>query len=67
MVVVSSRRELISFYLRRGYRKTGSIMDYPLSQGAGIPKNPVLKIEVLEKQSDVRFDSKPDAGKYVNA
>jgi|GEM_PF-4252178 len=42
-------------------------MDYPLSQGAGIPKNPVLKIEVLEKQSDVRFDSKPDAGKYVNA
>lgn len=36
MVVVSSRSELISFYQRRGYQKTGSIMDYPLSAGAGI-------------------------------
>lgn len=49
MVVVSSRSELISFYLRRGYQQTGSTMDYPISQGVGIPKNPTLKIEVLEK------------------
>lgn len=27
MVVVTSRSELISFYLRRVYRETGSIMD----------------------------------------
>ena len=47
-----------------GYRQTGSIMDYPLSQG--IP-NPALKIEVLEKRSDMRFDSKPDVGNYANA
>ncbi|MEO6421214.1 MAG: GNAT family N-acetyltransferase [Candidatus Nitrotoga sp.] len=67
MVVVSTRSELIAFYLRRGYRQTGSIMDYPLSQGVGIPKNPALKIEVLEKQSDVRLDSKPDEGNYANA
>ncbi|MEQ1742629.1 MAG: GNAT family N-acetyltransferase [Candidatus Nitrotoga sp.] len=53
MVVVSSRSELISFYQRRGYQKTGSIMDYPLSAGAGIPKHPDLKIEILEKRSDI--------------
>jgi ribosomal protein S18 acetylase RimI-like enzyme len=53
MVVVSSRSELISFYQRRGYHKTGSIMDYPLSAGAGIPKQSGLKIEILEKRSDI--------------
>lgn len=53
MVVVSSRSELISFYQRRGYQKTGSIMDYPLSAGAGIPKYTGLKIEILEKRSDI--------------
>ena len=53
MVVVSFRSELISFYQRRGYQKIGSIMDYPLSSGAGIPKHTGLKIEILEKQSDI--------------
>lgn len=50
MVVISSRSELISFYLRRGYQQTGSMMDYPVSQGVGIPKNPAIKIVVLEKR-----------------
>lgn len=50
MVVVSARSELISFYIRRGYRQTGNIMDYPILKGVGIPKNPNLKIEILEKQ-----------------
>ena len=50
MVVLSSRTELIAFYLRLGYRKTGSIMDYPLSAGVGTPKQAGLKIEVVEKQ-----------------
>jgi ribosomal protein S18 acetylase RimI-like enzyme len=53
MVVVSARTELISFYLRRGYQKTGSVMDYPLSANAGSPKHANLKIEVLEKQSNL--------------
>lgn len=52
LVVVSARSELIAFYLRRGYKKTGSVMDYPLSEGVGIPKDPALKIEVLEKRSN---------------
>lgn len=59
LVVVSARSELIAFYLRRGYQKTGSVMDYPLSAGAGTPKNPALKIEVLEKWSnnEVEWDA----------
>ncbi len=50
MVVVSERIELVSFYLRRGYQKTGLVLDYPISAGAGIPKNPEMKIEILEKR-----------------
>lgn len=53
VVVLSSRSELVSFYLRRGYRKTGSIMDYPLSAGAGTPKHADLKIEVMEKRAGI--------------
>lgn len=49
LVVVSARHELIAFYLRRGYQKTGAVMDYPLSAGAGTPKNADLKIEILER------------------
>ncbi len=50
MVVVSERVELVSFYLRRGYQKTGFVLDYPISAGVGIPKNPEMKIEMLEKR-----------------
>ena len=53
MVVVSLRSELISFYLRRGYRRTGTVMDYPLSANAGTPKYANLKVEVLEKHLNV--------------
>ncbi len=53
MTVVSSRSELIAFYLRRGYQKTGVVQDYPLSAGVGTPKFLGLKTETLEK----RFNS----------
>lgn len=53
MTVVSARHELISFYLRRGYQRTGEIMDYPLSLGAGRPKHAFLKVEMLEKRSSM--------------
>jgi GNAT superfamily N-acetyltransferase len=57
MVVVSLRSELIAFYLRRGYQKTGAVMDYPLSAGAGAPKYANLKVEVLVKHFDVAVKS----------
>ena len=50
MFVASSRSELSSFYMRRGYQKTGNIMDYPLSADFGTPLHPDLKIEVMEKR-----------------
>jgi len=49
MLVISSRIELIAFYLRRGYKKTGVLMDYPITAGVGIPKYSGMTIEVLEK------------------
>lgn len=50
MVVLSSRSELIDFYLRRGYRRTGVTADYPLGANVGVPKRNGLRIETLEKQ-----------------
>ena len=51
MTVLSSRPELLSFYFRRGYRRSGSVLDYPLHAGTGTPINAGLKMEVLEKQT----------------
>ncbi len=51
MMVLSSRPELIDFYLKCGYQKSGSVIDYPISAGVGIPKQTNLKLEFLEKRS----------------
>ncbi|NCP38721.1 MAG: GNAT family N-acetyltransferase [Shewanella vesiculosa] len=56
MTVVSLRSELIAFYLRRGYQKTGAVQDYPLSAGVGTPKFSDLKTETLEKRSNPAFE-----------
>lgn len=49
MFVVSQRPELIAFYERRGYSRTGRIEAYPLYLGIGIPRIADLTIEYLEK------------------
>lgn len=49
MHVVSAREELIAFYLRCGYQKTGQVMDYIQMAQAGVPKVDELKVETLEK------------------
>jgi N-acetylglutamate synthase-like GNAT family acetyltransferase len=49
MTVLSLRIELISFYMRCGYRRTGMVSDYPIVAKVGIPKLPDLKVEILEK------------------
>lgn len=59
MVVVSARSELNSFYIRRGYQRTGVVMDYPRFGGVGVPKRSELKIEVLEKPNP-RFEPTSD-------
>ena len=49
MYVISLRPELIAFYERRGYRRTGKLKDFPSDEKFGIPKVYGLKIELLEK------------------
>ena len=39
MSVVETRDTLIAFYVRRGYKQTGTYMDYPMEANVGIPKS----------------------------
>ena len=49
MTVITLRTELIAFYERRGYRRTGIFKDFPKDEKFGIPKVHDLQIELLEK------------------
>ena len=49
MVVVSDRKELIEFYLRRGYKKTAKIINYPTNLNVGTPKKD-LQVIYLAKE-----------------
>lgn len=51
MVVISQRDELISFYERLGYRRTGEISEYPIHLNVGTPAVEGLTIEYLEKST----------------
>ncbi len=49
MFVVSQRPELIAFYERRGYTRTGRVETFPTHLEMGVPKVSDLTIEYLEK------------------
>jgi len=49
MAVVADREELIEFYLRRGYKKTTRIIDYPTNLNVGTPKKD-LQVIYLRKE-----------------
>jgi ribosomal protein S18 acetylase RimI-like enzyme len=49
MSVISCRRELIAFYGRRGYRRTGVSNPFPVSPELWTPKVADLRLEILEK------------------
>lgn len=49
MTVLVTRSELLAFYERRGYRRTGQRDDYPLSAGVGQPLHDGLQLEILVK------------------
>ena len=53
MIVVSQRTELIDFYLRRGYRRSGEILAYPIEKNVGRPKVDGLTMEKLVKDLNV--------------
>ena len=50
MYVVTLRHELIEFYERRGYRRTGKLKAFPNEARFGIPKVTGLQIELMEKE-----------------
>lgn len=50
MTVIDVRDELIAFYERRGYRRTGIHKPFPYGDARfGIPKRDDLRFEILEK------------------
>jgi|SRR5690554_707886 len=51
MTVINLRSELIAFYERRGYRRTGTFTQFPYGdERFGTPMRDDLRLEVLEKQ-----------------
>ena len=52
MTVISVRSELIAYYQRRGYRRTGEVKPFPKDAGASVPQVENLQLEVLEKHLD---------------
>ena len=49
MTVISCRNELIAFYERRGYRRTGVSKAFPVNPELWTPKVADLRLEILEK------------------
>lgn len=50
MTVIDVREELIAFYERRGYRRTGIVKPFPYGdERFGLPRRDDLRFEVLEK------------------
>ena len=55
MTVIDLRDELIAFYERRGYRRTGILKPFPYGgERFGLPRGGDLRFEVLEKAADAR-------------
>jgi len=53
MTVIVQRAELIAFYERRGYRRTGEYQPFPYGDARfGIPRRDDLRFEVLRKAFD---------------
>lgn len=52
MTVITLRGELLAYYERRGYRRTGELKPFPREAGASVPQVENLQLEVLEKRLD---------------
>ena len=50
MRVLTQRADLIAFYLRCGYRRSGELGAYPVDAGVGTPRVPGLTVETLTKE-----------------
>ncbi|MFJ8750380.1 GNAT family N-acetyltransferase [Streptomyces sp. NPDC102441] len=62
MTVISVREELIAWYERRGYRRTGELTPFPYGdERFGIPQRDDLAFELLVKQLWSAGDGRPEA------
>ena len=52
MAVITLREELLAYYERRGYRRTGKRKPFPSESGASVPQVENLQLEILEKRLD---------------
>ena len=50
MTVITLREELLAYYERRGYHRTGKTKPFPLESGASVPRVENLQLEILEKR-----------------
>ncbi len=51
MTVIAQREDLIAWYERRGYRRTGEFTPFPYGdERFGVPRRPDLKFELLVKE-----------------
>jgi GNAT superfamily N-acetyltransferase len=50
MTVITLRTELLDWYVRRGYVRTGRKIAFPVHERFGVLKVPVLEMEILEKE-----------------
>ena len=58
MTVIDCRDELIAYYLRRGYARTGIVKPFPYGDARyGLPKRPDLRFEILEKPLTPAMDT----------
>ncbi|WP_329391275.1 GNAT family N-acetyltransferase [Streptomyces sp. NBC_01716] len=56
MTVIVQREDLIAWYERRGYRRTGQLLPFPYGdERFGIPQRPDLAFELLVKPLDQDF------------
>lgn len=54
MAVLDGRTELLAFYERRGYRRTGRYQPFPYGDTRyGLPRRPDLRLEVLDKSLSI--------------
>ncbi len=51
MSVLVARAELLAFYVRRGYVRSGRLEGFPDDAGAGVPRVPGLQLETLVKEA----------------
>lgn len=57
MYVITLRHELIAFYTRRGYRRTGVLHEFPVNPEMWQPKVAGLALEALEKNIGAKLPS----------